>query len=83
MDQQPNNLSLVWTYISSATTTYGFHVTVIKLTVEDPNLQQFWSLEKAGTGQHTTQKMDKVFLRNYQATSISQDQDGTYTARFP
>ena len=64
-------------------TTNGFHVAVMKLTVEDPNYQQFWSLEEAGTSQHTTQEMDEAFLRHYQATSISQDQDGTYTARFP
>ena len=55
----------------------------MKLTVEDPNYQQFWSLEEASTSQHTTQEMDEAFLCHYQATSISQDQDGTYTARFP
>lgn len=61
----------------------GFHVAVMKLTVEDPNFQQFWSLEETGTSQHTKQEMDEAFLRNYQATCISQGQDGTYTARFP
>jgi len=39
-----------------------FHVAVMKLTVEDPNLQQVWSLEEAGTSQHVVQEMDGAFL---------------------
>ena len=61
----------------------AFHVAIMQLTIEDPNLQQFWSLEEAGTSQHTTQERDGAFLHNYQTTSISQAEDGTYTARFP
>ena len=36
--------------------TNAFHVAILKLTIEDPNIQQFWSLEEAGTSQHTKQK---------------------------
>ena len=66
-----------------STTTNGFHVAVMTLTIGDPNLQQFWSLEETGTIQHITQGKDGAFLHQYQTTSISQAKDGTYTARFP
>jgi len=92
-DQQPKNLN--WDiflsepiYIKSHhlttphVTTNAFHVAIMKLTIEDLNLQQIWLLKEAGTNQHTRQKRDGAFLRNYQKTSISQAEDGTYTARF-
>ena len=56
---------------------------MMTLTIEDPNLQQFWSLEETGTVQHITQGKNEAFLQQYQTTSISQAKDGTYTARFP
>ena len=65
------------------TTANAFHIAVMNLSIEDPNPQQFWSLEETGTVQHTTQGVDRDFLYQYQTNNISQAKDGTYTARFP
>ena len=62
------------------TTANAFHIAVMNLSIEDPNPQQFWSLEETGTVQHTTQGADRDFLYQYQTNNISQAKDGTYTA---
>jgi len=50
-DQQRNNLNWDIIYLGLYTKSPhipAFHVAVKKLTIEDPNLQQFWSLEEVG-----------------------------------
>ncbi|XP_032227965.2 uncharacterized protein LOC116611657 [Nematostella vectensis] len=46
------------------------------------DLQQFWSLESMGISPNADPP-EKNFLTNYQATSITRDEDGTYIAGFP
>ena len=64
--------------------TNAFHVAVMKLSIgKDTNIQEFWSLEAAGTSQQATQHTDETFLHSYQTANITQAQDGTYIAKFP
>ena len=69
--------------IPHCATTNAFHIAVINLSVEDPDPQQFWSLEETGTVKPALPSTDEDFLHQYQSTSINQAKDGTYTARFP
>ena len=43
-------------------------------------LQQFWSIEAIGTNTH---KPNISFLNKYQSTSLSQNKEGAYVAKFP
>ena len=69
--------------IPHCATTNAFHIAVMNLSVEDPDPQQFWSLEETGTVKPALPSTDEDFLHQYQSTSINQAKDGTYTARFP
>ena len=51
-------------------------------TSEEPDLDRFWSVEEAGTSPSISGQGD-TFMHHYQATSISQAADGTYTVWFP
>ena len=49
---------------------------------EEPNLEQFWSIEGIGTNLRE-EGIDSTFLQAYQNSCISQTPEGTYTAKFP
>ena len=51
-------------------------------TNEEFHLQKFWSLESMGISPQVDPP-EKEFLTSYQATSITQSDDGAYTASFP
>ena len=57
--------------------------TMTTTTIEEPNLDRFWSIEEAGTTLNFPQMQDIAFIQNYQANCISQATDGTYTVKFP
>ena len=52
------------------------------VTLEEPNLENFWSIESVGTNANTP-SVDSTFLHTYQQSSITQTPGGTYMARFP
>ena len=49
---------------------------------EEPNLENFWSIESVGTDT-TKQAVNSTFLHAYQQSSITQTPEGMYVARFP
>ena len=49
---------------------------------EEPDIQQFWSMEAIGTSVPEEQT-NSTFLQTYLNTCISQAPEGTYIARFP
>ena len=68
---------------SQPTTTNMSHIAIIPKEVSKPTTEQFWLLETAGTLDEDVQRNDDTFLQIYQQTCITQNSDGTYTARFP
>ena len=52
------------------------------VTPEEPNLENFWSIESVGTNVNTP-PVDTTFIHTYQQSSITQTPEGVYIARFP
>ena len=52
------------------------------VTPEEPNLENFWTVESVGTNVNVS-SVDFTFLRAYQQSSITQTPEGEYIARFP
>ncbi len=50
---------------------------------EDDRIERFWNLETLGITETEPPIDENSFIREYQQTSISREQDGSYTARFP
>ena len=49
---------------------------------DEPNLEQFWSVEGIGTNA-PEDETNPAFLQAYQNTCVSQSPEGMYTAKFP
>ena len=53
-----------------------------QVTPEEPNHENFWSIESVGTNVNTP-SVDSTFLHTYQQSLITQIPEGIYIARFP
>ena len=58
-----------------------FHVSA-QVPAEATTIEQFWNIESTGT-QPTMKDPDKEFLESYMKTSITCQQDGSYSLKFP
>ena len=50
---------------------------------EDDQIERFWNLESLGTTDKDSPVDEARFIREYQQTAISREQNGSYTAKFP
>ena len=50
---------------------------------EDDHIERFWNLENLGVIDKDSPAEETKFIREYQQTAISQEQNGSYTAKFP
>lgn len=66
--------------ITQSTTANVFMVTTASNS--EFNLEHFWSLESVGVSP-TEDNTDCNILENYLTSSVTQDDDGAYIARFP
>ena len=50
---------------------------------EDDQIERFWNLESLGITDKDSPVDETRFIREYQQTTISREQNGSYTAKFP
>ena len=50
---------------------------------EDDRIERFWNLESLGITDKDSPVEETRFIREYQQTAISREQNGSYTAKFP
>ena len=68
--------------VDQTTSSVLLQITSASIKPEEPNLEQFWSIEGIGTTLQE-EETDTTFLQAYQDRCIFQTPDGMYTAKFP
>ena len=56
---------------------------VLQFHQEDDQIERFWNLESLGITDKDSPVDETRFIREYQQTAISREQNGSYTAKFP